>query len=468
MVATDPLKERSSARGRILLSVAAALSLAFLLFAVYRDNHIHFSPQSRQCAIAARSLLDRGTMELHPGRPYATFGALYPALLAAMGSLQVSLADSIMLINSAALSLSVLTFFWISREVGLPRPGIVTAFYAGLAINPYLFRMARADIIFVFATMLMVLELARFAGDGRRRHLLIAALACILATTARYMGIFVLGPLCVYVFGRIRRPRSKREWADAIGFLLLAWVPVSIWLVRNKILTGHFSGMSREDWYELSASWNPMTNLLDIMKTMAYDFLGIRVMGVLQVVTRGDFTPYRTPTRVLIAAFAGLLVIGIALWLVARIRARTKAPREEKSAPGRSSALLAIIGAYVLLYFAAMVIVWSWGNIDPISTRYAAPSYWGIVILAAYSWALLRRQPGAALLRAVLLAGAVIGFAVNVDKSVRLFGEYPGEELIQKTIVQGGDTWLRNPTWSREARFAPPQVKDRVVDEEAR
>lgn len=461
---TTPILASSECKARRvkLFSILAAFSLALLLFVVYRDAYMHFSAQSRQCAVAARSLLDRGTLELHRGRPYAIYGPLYPVLLAGLGSLRVSLSDAIVVLNSAALSLSLLTFYWIARSVRFPHPLWITALYAALAINPYLFRMARSDGLFVALTMIAVFSLARFASSGRKADLFVAALAIALATTARYMGVFPLAPLCSYVFVKMRRPRHPKEWLVAAAFFFVAWIPISVWLLRNKILTGYFLGMSREAWNELASSANPLANFLDILRTMAFDLLGVRVMGVYQVITHGNFTPHRALTSALVIAVATLLGMGLVVWL-ARRKTSPRAEAEEERKGVRD--LLELVGVYVLLYVTAMVIIWSWGNNDAISTRYVAPMDWGIVILGAHLWFRLRSVRAARLLRAAMLATAMVVLVLNVDKSIRLFGNFPEEALIQKNIQQGTYVWIRNPTWEREARFAPAQPKLRVVDE---
>jgi hypothetical protein len=443
-----------------IISILVAIAAGSLLYVAYRDQYVHFSPQSRQCAIAARTLLDRGVFELHPGKPYAIFGPLYPVLLAGLGSLRIPLADAIVILSSATLSLSLLTFFWLARESGLPRPFLLTLFYAALAINPYLFRMARADGIFLLASMLTVLGLARYGQEGGRKNLAFAAVGCILATTARYMGIFALGPLCLFVFGWIRRPRSRRDWVDVAGFFLVAWTPILLWLIRNKSVTGHFTGMSRESWSPFAAPWSPLINLVSILRAIAFDFLGVRVMGVIQVVLHGNFTAERPLTNTLFAcAAASLLVTGI----LALMR-RKRAPSSAHHLPGNPF-VIPITGALVAFYFIAMLVLWSWGNNDPIHTRFVAPVEWGIVLLGAALFSSMQSRRGAKPLRAAIAAVALAVFVVNVDKSVRLFGEFPGEALILKDIQLGAYAWLRNPTWDREAMYAPLITKNRVVDE---
>jgi hypothetical protein len=323
--------------------------------------------------------------------------------------------------------------------------------------------MARSDVLFVGAMMLTVFSLSQFARHGNKTHLLFAALGCILATTARYMGIFPLAPLWAYVFLKMRWPRRLGDWTAAAGFTLLAWAPISLWLLRNKRITGFLVGMSRETWTELSSSANPLKNLYDILSTLAFDLLGVRVMGVYHVVSSGNFSPHRGVTNILLASFGAALFVGIIFLLVRRqhkvaVETSTTPPPEERT-------LFELIHLYVLFYVIAMVILWSWGNIDSISTRYVAPIDWAIVILGVAWWARLRNVRGAKPLRMALVSTGVLIFAVNVDKSIRLFGAFPEEQLIQKALAEGGYAWIRNPTWEREGRFAPIIRKLRVDDE---
>lgn len=445
--------------------VIAAVGLAFLLFAIYRDNHIHFSPQSRQCAIAARSLLENGTFGLIPGRLYSIYAPSYPILLAGPRWLKLSLSDSIVLVNSLALSLSVFCFFWIARDMGFRRPWVVTLFYAALAMNPYLFRMARSDCLFVGACMLATIGLSRYASSGWRGALLVAALGCALATTSRYIGIYALAPLCAIVFWRYRRPIRTRVLVDLLTLLLIGWGPIALWLLRNHALTGFYSGMSRTGWYRDSGSWSPLTNLFAILETMAFDFLGIRVMGIKDVVVLGDHTRFRTINSWIIAAAVGLLLAGIVISLAVQGWRRKTVPRTSAAPSAASRPLILLVETYTAAYLITLVVLWSWGNMEPIHTRYVAPAYWGIVLLTAHAWRRLREIPGTAVLRWALAGNTAVVLAANVDKSIRLLGEDPEDELIPRSVKSPGDAWLLDPTWEREGVFQPIVIRNRVVGE---
>ena len=450
---------------RSFFPVIAAVGLAFLLFAIYRDNHVHFSPQSRQCVIAARSLLENGTFGLVPGRLYSIYGPLYPIFLAGPRWLNLSLSDSIVLVNSLALSLSVFSFFWIARDMGFRRPWVVTLFYAALAVNPYLFRMARADCLFVGACMLATIGLSRYASSGGRGALLVGALGCALATTSRYIGIYALGAVCAIVFWRYRRPTRTRVLVDLLTLLLIGWGPIALWSLRNHALTGFYSGMDRTGWYRDSGSSSPLANLLVILETMAFDFLGVRVMGINEVVVLGDHTRFRTINIWITAAAVGLLLAGIVISLAVRGWRRKTVPRTSAASSAASRPPMLLVETYTAAYLMTLVVLWSWGNMEPIYTRYVAPAYWGIVLLTAHSWRRLREIPGTAVLRWALAGIAAVVLAANVDKSIRLLGEDPEDELIPRSVKGPGDAWLLDPTWEREGVFQPLMIRDRVVGE---
>jgi hypothetical protein len=198
---------------------------------------------------------------------------------------------------------------------------------------------------------------------------------------------------------------------------------------------------------------------------MSFDFLGIRVMGINEVVAHGDFTQFRTLNLSITIAAVGLLVAGVVISLAARGWRRKTAPETSAASSAPSRPLLLLVGTHTAAYLVTLIVLWSWGNMEPIYTRYVAPAYWGIVLVTAHAWRRLREIPGTRSLQWAIAGVAAVVFAANVDKSIRLFGEDPEDELIPRTVSRPGDAWLLDPTWEREGVYQPLLIRDRVVGE---
>jgi hypothetical protein len=153
-------------------------------------------------------------------------------------------------------------------------------------------------------------------------------------------------------------------------------------------------------------------------------------------------------TVIAVALLAVLLVAGgktFFSFIETRLRSATTAGR---------AALL--VGAHAKVYLVALVVIWTFGNNDPIHTRFTAPVYWCFVLgffLAFEAW---RDSPHRRLLAGAALAFGLLVVGVNLDKSLALLGDSPSDHLIKKSLFQPSDLWVGGLSWENLDSGFPP------------
>lgn len=440
MIPTPLRPSRSEPALRAALAWGMAAALAAVLFALFRDGPVQLSPQGNQFLRAAQSLCTRGAFELPDGRPLAFFPPLYALLLAGLARVGLAPVPAVVLTNAVALAAGLALFHSIARRLPIRSAGLATAVFATLAANAYLFRTARPDGIVPTLAMATSLALLNYWRSGHRAWLVASALACAAAGLARYMGVFTVLP--VAVLGLWRFGGRHRRLADLAVFVPVACAPIAAWTVRNRLLTGFLTGMSRTELREEVGDTSLAANVTGLVKTAALDLFGVRAMGV-RALVYGDSLPHAAAT--LATAAIGIALLA-ALALVVRSARRSTAAAPPGGEAARGTFL---VRAWALVYAGALLVLWTFGNNDPIHTRFAAPLYWSFVLLAFAAHGRTRGTPAG--LRATALAGALGGLvvAVNVDKTLRLLGDRPEPNLIRTTLRAPDDLWVRSLAWDR-------------------
>lgn len=127
------------------------------------------------------------------------------------------------------------------QRVGLP---LITAFFpqdsfyaiSNDAISPLLFAMA-------FFLLLQVY----FESKSRRYHLLTGLIvaATFLAKTSNVAVLVLLSVIVLLKVKRLLHEKQVKKYLPRLGILLVAvTVPIGLWLVRNYVVLGNFSGQA--------------------------------------------------------------------------------------------------------------------------------------------------------------------------------------------------------------------------------
>ncbi|MBT7318176.1 MAG: hypothetical protein HN844_03065 [Planctomycetes bacterium] len=125
--------------------------------------------------------------------------------------------------------------------------------------------MTWSEAPFLSLTLAGFLFLARFFVRPQLRYLVAAALILGLAAATRYVGLVLLPTIAIAMFTH-NRGSLKKKWKDALVILLLAGLPLGIWLIRNLMIAE--SATNRSFFIHL-VDLNHVKNLIRVM----HDFI---------------------------------------------------------------------------------------------------------------------------------------------------------------------------------------------------
>lgn len=233
-----------------------------------------------------------------------------------------------------------------------------------------------AEGLFALVLVAFAVALWRYGASGRGAAWV--GLSASALSLLRYSGVYLAIPLAA--IHALARPGPRRV-RDALVVLALAVPPIGAWMWITHAQTGYWTGTDRARERDLPESvrhWEDLTGADDHLrlaaKTLWIDFLSPDVHAAASVVTR----PYRpSPIEWGLAALA----LAAAATLVAEGRASRW--RLEGS-PGRCAAEIA--GVFLALTLA----VWTFGNNDPLHTRFLFPVYPLLCLLAFHAYERVR------------------------------------------------------------------------------
>ena len=429
----------SGGRGYALAAVGV-VAFFVVAYAWLHDAPFLLTQAGTQSVLASDSLVRGLGLELEPGVPFSKYPPLYPLLLAPLEACGLGVGPALYAVNCATLAITLFAMYALARQLGVRWAWLAPVLYASLGATHYLLRTARADAIPICACLVAVLALARYARDGSRGALAVSVVACALGGLSRYMAMVTLVPILLGAVVWLAGPARRSRIRDGLAFALGAGLPSALWLARNVVLKGQPFGISKVMEARSGAEGTTfLTNVSGLVKTFFIDLFGHDALGV-RIVTYGE-TRLPHPT----ALYAGIAVAGgcwIALaWSGRRARRSTEEPER---ASCRIGTLLAVFFA---LYAAAMIAIWTIGQNDPIHTRYVAPLYAPLCLLALAAGQRVLRASPTAWKRAAMAAIALAVVVPNAAKSARILGDAPHERLLEITSRRGTNRWHAAIPW---------------------
>lgn len=378
-------------RGRsgAVVGFAALAGAAFVTLATARYG-VGISPDSAVYLSAARSLAAGHGLWQFTGEPLVRWAPGYPVVLAIPAALGLDLASAARWLNVALFAALILAAgAWIRRHVRYPYLGAIAL--AAVALSPALLRVsvyAWSEPLFLLLALLCLLDLERFAREGRRGDLLRAALWAAAATLTRYAGVSLLAPGLWAALTR-QGARPGRRLLDAVLFKLVALIPLAAWLLRNRLVAGSPVGEHAASSYSAPAS------------------VGL----VLEQLSRWLVPPVGPPA----ARVALVITVLAAMAWVLRRGARDRGPGAWPLAP---TAVWAVA-------YAVLVVAWtSLSAVEQINERYLAPLYLPLVVMAACALGTLARRPERALAGRVAIALMLVWLAYPTARTALHVGVY--------------------------------------------
>ncbi len=405
---------------------------------------------------AAISLLRGEPLITAKGEKYGKTPPIYPVALAGLRLLGFEWWTCVGLINALAFAAGVLAVHGLARLLGLRTSRWLVLAYLCFGPIYYMFREARPDIIFAVCGIGGVALATAYAHRRTLPLLLALAVICSLAALSRYMAILTLLPLAGVVILLARHGSWSRKAAHVALFCLIAGGPIVGWLIRTERVTQHYTGMDR--WRDRKPADETLTTFDNNVRFMArafyIDFLAWEDFAQLNVL-KGTHEIEHEGVVVLITCALVLILAGIA---VARRRAVRNKLRAWLLRSGRPRTALLITAAYILLYQAMMLVLWTVGNNDPIDCRFLAPSYFLLVVLGATLLTVLWRAGPGLLSRGAVVAAAAGFLTLQTWKTAATW------EIVSDNSAS---PWVEDPDQFLEAmgkKGIEARIEDRLAE----
>ena len=208
----------------------------------------------------AHSLLDGAGFVTFSGGAYTMFPPLYPLLLASASLGVFDPRDVAGPLNAAIFGL---TIFAVGQYLRRRLKSRFLALWAGLAAALFvplaeLAVQGRPVSLLILLATFALIQTDKFLTTGKTSALVWAAVFSALAWQTRYIGVAVpaaVGLALLFQPGATLRQRAGRVAA----FSLIAALPMALWLLRNYLAYGVFTGNRRPVDYSLPALlWDAM------------------------------------------------------------------------------------------------------------------------------------------------------------------------------------------------------------------
>ncbi len=202
---------------------------------------------------AAHSLLNGGTLSTYTGAPLVSYAPLLSAIYAVW--LSIGVGAHVGAVITSAVSFAVVVWIaavWLYSVVGDSRRVWVLAVMAVLLTRPLLWYApyALSELPFMALVMLTLWNTWQYTERGQYRYFWGAGLSGALCPLMRYIGVCAVLAAGLSLLAKSERPFGRRLNLSA-GFVGLTLMPVALWAVRNRLVSGTFFGVRQPSDYSL-------------------------------------------------------------------------------------------------------------------------------------------------------------------------------------------------------------------------
>lgn len=350
-----------------LLTAAIALLGAALPLARVVNHGVELSWDAINYAAVARNLLDGAGFVNYNGTPYTEWPPLYPLLLAAASGFGILDPRAVAgPLNALLFGLTIfLVGCYLRRRLNSPFLAVWATLAIALALplaESVTWGLAGAP--FILLTTLALLQTDRYLADRKTSSLLWAAVFCALAWQTRYLGAAVAVAIgLLLLFAPAATPPSQRFRNFAL-FMLIAALPVAVWLLRNYLTAGVLTGNQMPVEQTLPLLLRDTLTIISGWVTN-FDLPGLR------------WPAPPLPSKPVSAAAAILVLLPVLAWL---FRSALGQPRPRF--PGQP---VAVFGGFALSYFILMTTAVLLGNTwDGLQPRFLSPLYIPLLLVAVF------------------------------------------------------------------------------------
>ena len=366
------IPEREPGRPNLTLLLAAAAALGAVLVLARQATYgaaLHWD--SINYVAVARNLLAGGGFRGYSGVVYASWPPLYPLMLAAAS---IDVLDPLDVAGPLNAALFGLTIFVVGQYLRRRLESRFLVVWAALAIAlaaplAGLAAYALTGTAFILLVTLTLIHTDAFLANGRTSSLVRTGVCAALAWQTRYVGAALLAAVAVMLLAQ-RGARPGQRVRRAAGFLLLAGTPMALWLMRNRLLAGTFTGRFGDGILSWPATLSGAGTVLRSWATFDLPMVEGQAMALLGLL----------PAAALAAA-CGIII---------RTRWRTR-----RTPSGWLPCY--VFGGFAVTYFAAVTVSLALGATEhDVQPRFLAPLYVPLLVTAAFA---LDRLLGSALRR---------------------------------------------------------------------
>jgi hypothetical protein len=211
----------------------------WLWFAMSRHG-IGLSPDSVGYLAVAQHLLEGKGFLSYRGEPFVLQPPLYPLVIATISFLLGSTPAT------SALLLNLLLFVAVAYFSGRLAILITKSFPISIAVCisvilgvpiTWVSVFAWSEILFILLTILAFLNLIGFVSSKDKKDLLVCSLYLACSCMVRYAGLFSVFSFLLFL---ILTPgeRLQKKTYRIVAFLYISSLPISLWILRNYILSG--------------------------------------------------------------------------------------------------------------------------------------------------------------------------------------------------------------------------------------
>lgn len=217
--------------------VAIALGLLLLLYAVLPMG-IGLSEDSVSYLAAAHSLNNTGELRDIDGSWFVAWAPLYPLTIAALQHLSFPIEHALAGLNVLVFALTIFTS-WLLIERAMEN-----LFFRATCL---LFIVCSFTMMQTYSTawsepffllLINCVALTSYKPQVTSRKFLVFTLLCAMAMLQRYIGIFLILVVVLFLLKR----EEKISFGKITGFIFISVLPLAIWLARNYFLTETLTG----------------------------------------------------------------------------------------------------------------------------------------------------------------------------------------------------------------------------------
>ncbi len=235
---------------------------------------------------------------------FANWPIIYPLMIAGVmlvTGTNAYLASKIVAMIMVALILVILRLFY-KKEAWIYALCVLNLGFVSLTHYTW------SEIPFMLFLLLFALFFAKIvqADSSKKSDYVFLGLSGLGCFLIRYFGIYVwivTGLYILYYGWEYYKKKEKRQLTKAIGLTLTAFVSGVLslgYLLMNKIMNGHASGVSRTLWWD---DYENLTN--DLIQSLLTEICNVFSITVPDVI---DVYPYNLKVLLLFAVLAGLVI----------------------------------------------------------------------------------------------------------------------------------------------------------------